>query len=318
MKRLFSLVTAAALLGAGLFSAPAVMAQEAPAAKAGKPIKVLLVIGGCCHEYATQKHILEKGISARTQAEFTIVHEGDKKTDHKHSIYEKPEWWKGYDVVIHDECSADVKETAFIDNVLAAHKAGVPAVVLHCGMHNYRGEGYPKKTAWFAFTGLATNGHGPQEPIALKNVDAESPITKGLPEWTTGKEELYNNLSGGVEPTAKPLMKGLQKVTDKKTNTTKEVETVVTWTNDYKGTKVFATTLGHNNDTVADARYLNLVTKGLLWTLGKLDDQHFKASDENVDWKAIAPPQKPAEKKASADRPGIELLKEAACCGNDL
>ena len=40
--------------------------------------------------------------------------------------------------------------------------------------------------------------------------------------------------------------------------------------------KVFATTLGHNNETVADARYLDLVARGLLWSVGKLDDAHLK------------------------------------------
>ena len=35
------------------------------------------------------------------------------------------------------------------------------------------------------------------------------------------------------------------------------------WTNLYNGkTRVFSTTAGHNDDTVADARYLDLVTRG--------------------------------------------------------
>ena len=321
MKRLLSLLasTALALGGASFLSSHTAVAADSAPVTTVKPLKVLLVIGGCCHDYASQKVILEQGIKARTAAEFTVVHEGDPKTTHKHSIYEKPDWWKGFDVVIHDECSADVKDTAFIGNILAAHKAGVPAVVLHCGMHNYRSEGYPNKTPWFEFTGLKTNGHGPQEPIALTIVDKESPITQGQPEWTTIKEELYNNLTGGVEATAKPLMKGKQTITDKKTGQKKDVETIVAWTNDYNGTKVFAMTVGHNNDTVADARYLNLVTRGLLWSVGKLDDQHFKASDQNVDVKAIKVEPKPDAKKtsASAVRPGIEILKDVPCCGNE-
>jgi type 1 glutamine amidotransferase len=320
MNRLLRFLTAAAIAfgGVTLLSSHTAIADSAPAVTV-KPVKVLLVIGGCCHDYARQKVILEQGIKARTAAEFTVVHEGDGKTDHRHSIYEKTEWWKGFDVVIHNECSAAVKDIKFIENILAAHKAGVPAVLLHCGMHNYRSEGYPNNTPWFAFTGLKTTGHGPQEPIALSILDKENPITKGQPEWTTIKEELYNNTAGGVEATAVPLIKGKQTVTDKKTNEKKDVEAVVAWTNNYHGTKVFATTLGHNNDTVADARYLNLVTRGLLWTLGKLDDQHFKASDQNVDVKAIQVPAKPAEKKASASavRPGIELLTEIPCCGNE-
>lgn len=320
MKKFLSLLasTALALSGAVLVSSHTAVAQASAAGEV-KPLKVLLVIGGCCHDYARQKEILKQGISARTPAEFTIEHEGDGKTDHKHSIYEKKEWWKGFDVVIHDECSASVKDEAFINNILAAHKAGVPAVLLHCGMHNYRSEGYPNKTPWFEFTGLKTTGHGPQEPILLSFMDKENPILQGLSEWTTIKEELYNNTAGGVEPTAKPLIKGMQTVTDKKTNEKKEVATVVAWTNDYHGTKVFGTTLGHNNETVADARYLNLVTRGLLWTVGKLDDKHFKASDENVDVKAIKVEPKPDAKKASASaaRPGIEILKDVPCCGNE-
>jgi type 1 glutamine amidotransferase len=47
----------------------------------------------------------------------------------------------------------------------------------------------------------------------------------------------------------------------------------VAWINDYQGTRVFSTTVGHNNKTVADDRYLDLVTRGLLWACGKLDEQ---------------------------------------------
>ncbi len=39
---------------------------------------------------------------------------------------------------------------------------------------------------------------------------------------------------------------------------------------------MFATTLGHNNATVADTRYLDLVARGLLWSVDKLDDAHLK------------------------------------------
>ena len=51
-------------------------------------------------------------------------------------------------------------------------------------------------------------------------------------------------------------------------------EAVILWTHEYGAakTRVFSTTLGHNNETVADPRYLDLVTRGLLWACGKLDD----------------------------------------------
>jgi type 1 glutamine amidotransferase len=46
---------------------------------------------------------------------------------------------------------------------------------------------------------------------------------------------------------------------------------MVVWVNDFHGTRVFSTTIGHNNATVAAERYLEMVTRGLLWASGKLD-----------------------------------------------
>ena len=70
--------------------------------------------------------------------------------------------------------------------------------------------------------------------------------------------------------TATPLARGKQGKSD----------FVVAWTNTYnKKTKVFATTLGHNNDTVADPRYLDLVTRGMLWSVDKLNDSYLKKSN---------------------------------------
>jgi type 1 glutamine amidotransferase len=242
-----------------------------------KPIRALLVIGGCCHDYNKQKDILTKGISARAKVEWTIAYDADTGTKHLNPVYGKTDWAKDFDVVVHDECCSDVKDLDIINRILEPHRQGLPAVVLHCGIHCYRSEGYPKKvTPWFEFTGLMSTGHGPQEPIAITFTDKDSPITKGLDNWTTIKEELYNNVAEKLLDTAKPLAAGKQVVKGK------DVDYVVAWTNTYKGkTKVFATTLGHNNDTVADPRYLDFVTRGLLWSVGKLDDAQLKQLKNN-------------------------------------
>jgi type 1 glutamine amidotransferase len=178
---------------------------------------------------------------------------------------------------VHDECSADVKDLALIERILGPHKEGLPGVVLHCGIHSYRSEGWPKRTTpWFEFTGLASTGHGPQAPIEVKYTDAKSPITTGLKDWTTINEELYNNSDGKLLDTASPLATGKQTAKGKDGKETTS-ETVVAWTNLYaKKAKVFATTLGHNNATVEDAKYLDLVARGLLWSVGKLDEAHLK------------------------------------------
>jgi putative heme-binding domain-containing protein len=123
------------------------------------------------------------------------------------------------------------------------------------------------------FTGLISTGHGPQLPIAVSYTDREHPITKTLADWTTVNEELYNNAAGRLEPTAHALARGKQGRAD----------SIVTWTNIYEGkTRVFGTTLGHNSATVADPRYLDLVTRGLLWAVDKLDDDHLRDADNAV------------------------------------
>jgi type 1 glutamine amidotransferase len=173
-----------------------------------------------------------------------------------------------------------VKDLDLINRILEPHRNGLPAVVLHCGMHSFRSEGWPKVTPWFEFTGLQTTAHGPQAPIAVSYIDKESSITKGLQDWTTINEELYNNIVGKVSDTAHPLARGKQtyKRKDGKEQTD---DYVVAWTNDYrKKARVFATTLGHNNDTVGDARYLDLVTRGLLWSVNKLDAAHLKPAKQ--------------------------------------
>src|SRR6185437_14954073 len=266
-KRWFLLLAAFAVLSMSLLGVPGTTAPRAE--DKTKPIRALLVIGGCCHDYAKQKDILTKGISARANVQWTIAYDPDKGTKHINPVYEKPDWAKDFEVIVHDECCADVKDEAVIDRILEPHRQGLPAVVLHCGMHCYRSKGYPKMTPWFEFTGLATNGHGAQLPIALTFTDKESPITKGMENWTTIKEELYNNLTGKVLDTAHPLARGKQTSTGKDGQESTS-ETIVVWTNLYKNkTRVFATTLGHNNETVADARYLDLVTRGLLWSVKK-------------------------------------------------
>jgi len=264
----FAILTAAVAVGVpGTAAAPA---------EDVKPIRALLVIGGCCHDYKKQQDLLTKGISARANVQWAISYDPDTTTKHLNPIYEKEDWAKGFDVILHDECSSDVKDPKIVERILKPHREGLPAVLVHCGMHCYRTEGFPKTTPWFEFTGLASTGHGPQAPIDIDYIDKESTITKGLEGWKTVNEELYNNSAGKLLETAQPVAKGKQTF---KTKDGKEKvdEAVVAWTNTFNGkTKVFATTLGHNNDTVGDARYLDLVTRGLLWSVGKLNETYLK------------------------------------------
>jgi type 1 glutamine amidotransferase len=286
----------ASFLGAALLAALAAagVLPRAGAEEKVKPVRALLVIGGCYHDYAKQKDILAKGLPARAHVEVTVAYDPDTTCKHPNPVYEKADWAKDFDVVIHDECSADVKDLDVINRILEPHRQGLPAVVLHCGMHSYRSEGWPKATPWFEFTGLATTGHGLQLPIAITFTDKDSPITKGLKDWTTIKEELYNNITGKLLDTAQPLARGKQAP-----GGGKEDDFICVWTNTYnRKARVFATTLGHNNATVADGRYLDLVTRGLLWSVEKLDDKYLKPYDPSKE-----KPEKPAESKEPPKKP---------------
>jgi type 1 glutamine amidotransferase len=252
-----------------------------------KPLRILLVAGGCCHDYEKQQAILKEGIEKRLNAIVDVAYNPDKTTKATFEIYKSKDWAKDFDVIIHDECSADVTDPEYVGNILAAHKAGKPAVNLHCAMHSYRWGNFREaiqrgadNAGWFEMLGLQSTGHGPQSPIDITYTDKESPITKGLENWTTINEELYNNVQ---VLTAKALASGRQmqmprvkkgEAADPNAKAT-EANAVVVWTNEYgpNKTRIFSTTLGHNNDTVADARYLDLVCRGLLWAAGKLTDE---------------------------------------------
>src|SRR5665213_2770676 len=108
-----------------------------PAARAANPIHALLITGGCCHDYDEQKRILTEGISARANVTWDILYEGGSAKDggtrnHRMSIYEKPDWTHGFDVIVHNECFGDVTNVDFVNHIAKGHWDGVPAVMIHC------------------------------------------------------------------------------------------------------------------------------------------------------------------------------------------
>ena len=139
----------------------------------GAALRVLIVAGGCCHEYDKQHIVLKEGIESRINAIVDVAYNPDKTTKATFEIYKAKDWAKDFDVIIHDECSADITDPAYVGAILDAHKAGKPAVNLHCAMHSYRWGNFrePVKAGadnagWYEMIGLQSTGHGPQQPIA--------------------------------------------------------------------------------------------------------------------------------------------------------
>lgn len=224
-----------------------------------RPLRALLISGGCCHDYPGQDKILSEGISARANVQWTIVRdEGQTGTKHKISAYQKPNWSEGYDIVVHNECFSDEKELDWLEGIVKPHREGLPAVVIHCAMHCYRAP----TNDWFKFVGVTSHGHGSHFAYPMTNVKPEHPIMKTFPAiWQTPKEELYNITS--VEKTATPLATGYSPET-------KRGEANV-WINTFGKGRVFGTTVGHYNETMSQTVYLDMLARGFLWAAGKLD-----------------------------------------------
>ena len=99
--------------------------------------------------------------------------------------------------------------------------------------------------------------------VVCENTAPEFPIMIGFPQaYEFPVEEVY--LITEVQKTAKELVGALGEKT-------KTFHPII-WTNEFKGCKVFGTSIGHSTVTYSDEQYLDLVSSGLLWTDDRLQD----------------------------------------------
>jgi type 1 glutamine amidotransferase len=240
----------------------ALLAGLSISARAAEPIRALLITGGCCHDYEGQKKILTEGISARANVTWTIIHEGDSNSKTtEFSVYKKDDWTKGFDVVVHNECSGMVTNIAFVEHIAKGHADGVPAVVIHCSIHSYRNSSTDE---WRKLLGVKSMRHQQRRPFEVATIKPEHPVMKGWPaKWKDDPDELYEILK--VWPDCTPLAEAI--TPDKPSD-----RHPVIWVNKYGKARVFGTTLGHGDETMSRTEYLDLVTRGLLWACDKLDE----------------------------------------------
>lgn len=235
-----------------------------------KPTKLkgLIIAGGCCHDYPNQSIIISQGLSQRVNISWDIIVEGDGGRDHKISVYKNPDWAKQYDVIVHNECFGGVTDADFIRSIVSAHHAGVPAIFVHCSLHSYRNAG-AGADGWRELIGVTSRSHEGKRSVLVKKVNEDHPIMHGFPaEWQTPNGELYKIEK--VWPNCIPLAQAYGKDTQK--------DHTVIWANTFGKAKVFGTSLGHHNETMNNEVWLDLVSRGLLWTVGKLNDDGTPAS----------------------------------------
>ncbi len=262
--------------------------------KSEKPIRALLITGGCCHDYTRQKLILTKGISARANVVWTVVQQGGTGTSAKIPVYEDPNWADGFDVVVHNECFAGVKDKEWVERILKPHHEGLPAILIHCAMHSYR----TGDNQWFEFVGVQSPRHGAHYAYTVENSQPDHPIMHGFGKsWLAPKGELYHTVR--LFPTARTLAHANRKDNN-------EPQTCV-WTNQYGKGRVFGTTIGHYNETMSEPEYLDLVTRGLLWSVDRLKEEgSFKTATKEQN----------AEIKSLLDfKPQAKSKNTLKCCG---
>jgi type 1 glutamine amidotransferase len=230
------------------------------AATETKPLRILLITGGCCHNYPLQTQQFTNAMAKVAAAEWTVVKEGGTGTRAEISLYDNPDWAKGYDVVVHNECFADTTNPVYLRKITSAHHAGVPAVVIHCAMHTYRSA---EIDDWREFLGVTSKRHDHQSKYPVKLTEPAHPILKGVSKnWVTPMDELY--IIDKMWPNAKTLATSVSE-RDNKTYP-------VIWTNQYGQARVFGTSYGHSDEMWRDENFLTLITRATLWAAGKLTE----------------------------------------------
>ena len=228
---------------------------QPPASPGERRIRALLISGGPFHDYIFQDNVLLQTLSRALPIDWTVIIEGGRATNAQVALYHRPNWAGGFDVVIHNECYADVTDEAFIRKITAAHRGGVPAMVIHCAMHSYRDA---RVDDWREFLGVSTRRHTKQHRIPVKIADANHPVTRGWKaDWVTPMDELY--VIDKLWPKATALATAVSPEDNK--------EYALAWVNDYNGTRVFGTTLGHGNETWQDPAFQELLVRGFKWTV---------------------------------------------------
>ena len=225
-----------------------------------KPIRALYVTGGGWHDYERQKVILTEGLGERMNVEWEIEHEAGERTDHWPSRFNEEKWMKGYDVVIYNFCILGAPGPEPVEKLVKMHaELNVPPVFVHGAMHSFR----TSTEEWRKCCGVRSERHEGQRPFKVEVLKPKYPIMIGFPEggWQTPQGELYE-IEEVYENTT-PLAHAYGKDTERYHE--------VIWTNLYHGVRVFGTTIGHHNETMEDEVFLDTVSRGVLWAVGRLD-----------------------------------------------
>ncbi len=230
------------------------------------PIRALIVTGGGIHDYGIQSEILTQGIGERVnrEIEWEVCHQGLGGSDEEIPLFQNAEWSQGYDIVVHNYCFPGVTNPEYIDQILAPHREGLPAILLHATMQSFR----VSDERWFEFCGVRARGNHAPGAYAVEWLLPENPILRGVQPWMTP--------AGGLFPIEK-VWPGVTKLADG-VHAGDIARYTVAWTHQFgpKGSRVFGTTIGSDAEIMREPQYLDLVARGFLWAMDDLSEVAFK------------------------------------------
>jgi hypothetical protein len=218
------------------------------------PVNAMIVTGGCCHDYTGQSKVLMDTLNAVMPINWTVVQGMSSLPDGKLPLYENPDWAKGMDIVIHNECWANGDLPAQIRQNIT--RPSVPRMFFHCTLHSYR---VMTDDSWRELIGMTSRRHTRAHNILLKWAEGD-PITDGLPPFVTPIDELY--VIEKVWPNTKALATAVSPEAGNPTFP-------LVWTHEYRGSRIFGTSLGHGNETFHANQFKELFTRGFRWALKK-------------------------------------------------
>ncbi len=155
------------------------------------------------------------------------------------------------------------------ERILAAHRTGLPAMVLGRAPGRFSGE------EWKAFAGAEV---GVNEGEALREIvarETDHPVGSGIPAWSTMARPAA--VGGTVVDSALVLAEAREPGTD--------TGLPVIWISRFGAgrSKIFGSVLGEESALITEPEVLDLFARGFLWAVDRLEDDLLVLSDRVAD-----------------------------------
>lgn len=213
----------------------------------GRPIDVLMVVGGDAHDYDRLPGELASALESRLGGKVRLVTAGRLSPDQIAS----------HDVLMFNDC----EQTRLTDGqkaaVLHGLRSGKGLVAMHCALWSF--QHWPE---WRRMLGGLVLRHSPFGAYEVEVVHPSHPIARGLPARFEVTDEPYLVDERSADADVIVQTAGLH-------GGRKDPEPQA-WTTRYLGGRVFITTLGHDARVQRDPNFLQLVSNGIRWAAGRL------------------------------------------------